>query len=106
MVSKSMTASVEGKIITAEIGAEPAEEETSILTDYVKKDLSLHLLLVALGVAFFLGAVHALSPGHGKAMVAAYLVGFSEPAAFSRAFKRWTGCSPRSYVLRCSSSPN
>lgn len=27
----------------------------------------------------------------------AYLVGFSEPSAFSHAFKRWTGKSPRAY---------
>ena len=33
------------------------------------------MLLLAFCTAFFLGAVHALSPGHGKAMVAAYLMG-------------------------------
>jgi AraC-like DNA-binding protein len=31
---------------------------------------------------------------------AAYLVGFSEAAAFSRAFKRWTGLTPRSVQRR------
>lgn len=32
-------------------------------------------LLAVLGISFLLGAVHALSPGHGKTLVAAYLVG-------------------------------
>src|SRR5579871_2558257 len=38
-------------------------------------DLSLGILIVGMAVAFGLGAVHALSPGHGKTIVAAYLVG-------------------------------
>ena len=33
------------------------------------------LLVLLLLAAFGWGAIHALSPGHGKAMVAAYLVG-------------------------------
>ena len=37
--------------------------------------LSLRLILLGLLAAFGLGAMHALSPGHGKTIVAAYLVG-------------------------------
>lgn len=33
------------------------------------------VLITAIALAFFLGAVHALTPGHGKAIVAAYLAG-------------------------------
>jgi nickel/cobalt exporter len=33
------------------------------------------LFLAGVGIAFFVGAGHALTPGHGKTMVAAYLVG-------------------------------
>jgi ABC-type nickel/cobalt efflux system permease component RcnA len=38
-------------------------------------DLGVGVILVSLGLAFFWGAAHALSPGHGKAIVTAYLVG-------------------------------
>jgi nickel/cobalt transporter (NicO) family protein len=38
-------------------------------------ELSVGVLLLSLLIAAFWGAAHALTPGHGKAMVAAYLVG-------------------------------
>jgi AraC-like DNA-binding protein len=40
-------------------------------------------------------ALHYLSGGKLSVIEIAYLVGFSDPTAFSRAFKRWTGRSPR-----------
>ena len=40
-----------------------------------KGDLSLGIVLVSLLIAAFWGAVHALTPGHGKALVAGYLIG-------------------------------
>jgi len=39
------------------------------------REITLGMILIGLCVAFGLGAIHALSPGHGKTIVAAYLVG-------------------------------
>jgi len=44
-------------------------------------------------------ALRYLTGGRVSVNETAYLVGFSEPAAFSRAFKRWTGKSPREVRL-------
>lgn len=40
-----------------------------------KETLTLGFLTTAFGLAFLLGMGHALAPGHGKAIVAAYLIG-------------------------------
>jgi len=40
-----------------------------------RSHLSLLVILASLGAALFWGAAHALSPGHGKTIVTAYLVG-------------------------------
>ncbi|MGO9571883.1 MAG: nickel/cobalt transporter [Desulfomonilaceae bacterium] len=46
------------------------------LASYVTKgDVSFPMIIFALGSALLLGSTHALSPGHGKTMVAAYLIG-------------------------------
>ena len=59
------------------IGAAPApEHESGGFEALIERgDVSLGVLLVSLLIAAFWGAVHALTPGHGKALVAAYLVG-------------------------------
>jgi nickel/cobalt transporter (NicO) family protein len=47
-----------------------------ILLDLVRtKDFSVSFYAFALGISLALGALHALTPGHGKTIVAAYLVG-------------------------------
>jgi len=57
-------------------GADDWWDEGGTLSGFIQRgELSFGFLLIALAVAAGLGAVHALSPGHGKAMVAAYLIG-------------------------------
>src|SRR3984885_5585667 len=40
-----------------------------------RQQLTPWMIAAAIGLAFVLGAAHALTPGHGKTIVAAYLVG-------------------------------
>lgn len=50
--------------------------QTNALTRLLhQQELSPWMIAAAIGIAFVLGAVHALTPGHGKTIVAAYLVG-------------------------------
>jgi len=56
--------------------AAPSERPSGGFAALIERgDLSLGVLLVSFLIAAFWGAVHALTPGHGKALVAAYLVG-------------------------------
>lgn len=58
---------------------QPQEDSSqAALRGYLaQENLGTAAALFALGLAFVLGMGHALSPGHGKAMVAAYLIGRS-----------------------------
>ena len=72
---------------TIELGSEPGAAPTIETVTPVEHsrggfealvdqgELSVGVLLLSLLIAAFWGAAHALTPGHGKAMVAAYLVG-------------------------------
>ncbi|HEV8686083.1 MAG TPA: sulfite exporter TauE/SafE family protein [Gaiellaceae bacterium] len=53
----------------------PAERGSAGFERLVTADLTPGFVLLSLVLALFWGAAHALSPGHGKAIVAGYLVG-------------------------------
>jgi ABC-type nickel/cobalt efflux system permease component RcnA len=55
--------------------AAPGHSNGSFESLIQRGDLGVGVVLLSLLIAAFWGAAHALSPGHGKAMVAAYLVG-------------------------------
>jgi nickel/cobalt transporter (NicO) family protein len=57
-------------------GTQAGTSQTEPLTRLLHQQaLTPWMIAVAIGIAFALGAAHALTPGHGKTIVAAYLVG-------------------------------
>jgi ABC-type nickel/cobalt efflux system permease component RcnA len=61
--------------LTSDPESRVAESSPGGLGGLVDDDLSAGVILLALLLAMGWGALHSLSPGHGKTMVAAYLVG-------------------------------
>ncbi|MCD6560191.1 MAG: sulfite exporter TauE/SafE family protein [Deltaproteobacteria bacterium] len=54
----------------------PKRSQANLITRFIRqKNMSVWMMIVSLFAAFFFGATHALSPGHGKTMVSAYLIG-------------------------------
>jgi nickel/cobalt exporter len=65
---------------TSPVPPQPTAPGTVVRGDFLSRllhrgDIGLGLILLGMAVAFGLGCMHALSPGHGKTIVAAYLVG-------------------------------
>ena len=59
-------------VVGAIASATPRSTFTQLVT---AQELSVGIILLAMATALGVGAVHALEPGHGKTIVAAYLVG-------------------------------
>jgi nickel/cobalt exporter len=67
---------VRGSLVPAHLEANRQRTPRSTFTELVAApQLGFGIVMVALAVAVGLGALHALEPGHGKTVVAAYLVG-------------------------------
>ena len=65
-----------GVMVCASAFADEGHEHSGDrIKELINRPLTLQLAIAALVISFVLGGLHALTPGHGKAIVAAYLVG-------------------------------
>jgi nickel/cobalt exporter len=62
-----------GLLALLQAGTAPQQDALAKLLH--QPEITPWMIAVAVGIAFVLGAAHALTPGHGKTIVAAYLVG-------------------------------
>lgn len=62
-------------VCSVAFAGEGHEHSGEKLKKFMTQPITFSLVIIALIVSFVLGGLHALTPGHGKAVVAAYLVG-------------------------------
>lgn len=62
-------------VCSVAFAGEGHEHSGEKLKKFMTQPVTFSLVIIALIVSFVLGGLHALTPGHGKAVVAAYLVG-------------------------------
>lgn len=62
-------------VCSVAFAGEGHEHSGEQMKKFMTQPLTFSLVIIALIVSFVLGGLHALTPGHGKAIVAAYLVG-------------------------------
>ncbi|MCA9770761.1 MAG: hypothetical protein KC466_00040 [Myxococcales bacterium] len=74
-LKRLMRPSATGTVAAAAVTAGPGTREGALFEAVRHGQLTIGVVLGAMALAFGLGAAHALSPGHGKTLVAAYLVG-------------------------------
>jgi AraC-like DNA-binding protein len=99
--SKTVRGQIEGMLIPALHKGEPSVEKIAEKMGLSRQ--TLYRKLKAEGATFeklldelrHKMALYYLNGRKVSVNETAYLVGFSDPSAFSRAFKRWTGASPR-----------
>lgn len=86
-----------GNLAMADIAASLGLSKTSLYRRLAEEGCGFDAVLDALRHRM---ALHYLGGRKVSVNETAYLVGFSDPAAFSRAFKRWTGLAPASWQSR------
>lgn len=96
-VQSLLAARLKGEVPSlAQIAADLAMSERSVQRSLSEESTSYREIVD--GVRKHLALAHLSRPGVSATDVA-FLLGFSEPSAFTRAFRRWTGSSPSQFKV-------
>ena len=75
VVSNGMQVQKESTMLAQQNNPSPSNRNDAFTNLILLDEINLATLLFAIGVSFIWGAMHAMTPGHGKTIVGAYLVG-------------------------------